>query len=240
MALRRWLLSFPLRRQTVIGALIAATVLFIVYQFNFVAELSDSSRQRNAGVVGGPGGKLEGPQLLHIKKREDKIINHVRGGGGGDGGGGGEPVGPAPRHKYDRGGGGSTRSKTNEKETQIKKSPGLGKEPDDVKDSGIKIFRCVASGKEISADRVNDDYCDCPEDGSDEPRTNACVNGKFVCLKHANRYPKSIPSAWVNDGVCDCCDGSDEWQMKKNDEGPPIELQRKVGRYLSPCPVLCN
>lgn len=31
----------------------------------------------------------------------------------------------------------------------------------------------------ISWDRVNDDFCDCPHDGSDEPGTSACSNGGF-------------------------------------------------------------
>lgn len=225
MALKRWLLSFPLRRQTVIGALIGATVLFIVYQFAFVAELSDSSRQRSTGSKEGSIRNLEGPSL-HAKRREDRINSGKRIE---------EPIGPAPRHKYDRGG----KTSANDKETQIKKSPGLGKEAEDVKDSG-KTFKCLKSGKEIPIENVNDDYCDCPEDGSDEPRTNACGNGKFDCLKHTKGYPKSIPSAWVNDGVCDCCDGSDEWQMKTHGGGPPIELQRKVGRYISPCPSVCK
>jgi len=24
--------------------------------------------------------------------------------------------------------------------------------------------------------------------------------------------PRNIPSSRVNDGICDCCDGSDEWK----------------------------
>ena len=31
----------------------------------------------------------------------------------------------------------------------------------------------------VSADRINDGYCDCPLDGSDEPNTNAC-SGSMV------------------------------------------------------------
>jgi len=72
---------------------------------------------------------------------------------------------------------------------------------------------------------VNDGYCDCPFDGKDEPDTDACsgslswagVNSiksdpattepKYVCPQQ----PKLIlPLSRLNDGICDCCDGSDE------------------------------
>jgi len=42
--------------------------------------------------------------------------------------------------------------------------------------------------------------------------TNACINGKFFCL---NRFyhPKLISTSKLNDGICDCCDGSDEFNL---------------------------
>eukprot|EP01113_Clastostelium_recurvatum_P023255 TRINITY_DN2778_c0_g1_i1.p1 TRINITY_DN2778_c0_g1~~TRINITY_DN2778_c0_g1_i1.p1 ORF type:complete len:433 (+),score=119.68 TRINITY_DN2778_c0_g1_i1:150-1448(+) len=58
--------------------------------------------------------------------------------------------------------------------------------------------------------RVNDDYCDCPEDGSDEPGTSACIKGKFYCSNKGYRG-ETITASKVNDGICDCCDGSDEY-----------------------------
>lgn len=33
------------------------------------------------------------------------------------------------------------------------------------------FFSCLTSGKQITWDKVNDDFCDCPSDGSDEPST---------------------------------------------------------------------
>jgi len=46
-------------------------------------------------------------------------------------------------------------------------------------------FSCMLSGLEIDFLKVNDDYCDCPRDGSDEPGTSACSeNGKFYCTFH--------------------------------------------------------
>ncbi|XP_022104572.1 glucosidase 2 subunit beta-like [Acanthaster planci] len=71
-----------------------------------------------------------------------------------------------------------------------------------------RVFCLDFSGK-IPLSKVNDDYCDCPGDGSDEPGTDACPNGRFYCL-HEKRF---IPSGKVNDGMCDCCDGSEEWNQ---------------------------
>lgn len=63
----------------------------------------------------------------------------------------------------------------------------------------------------IPWEQVNDDYCDCP-DGSDEPGTSACSNGRFWCM-NVGHIGQFAPSRIIDDGVCDysvCCDGSDE------------------------------
>jgi protein kinase C substrate 80K-H len=66
-------------------------------------------------------------------------------------------------------------------------------------------FNCKDGSLSIPINRVNDDFCDCA-DGSDEPGTSACPNGKFYCM---NRGFKGlfIFSSRVGDGICDCCDG---------------------------------
>ncbi|PVV02539.1 hypothetical protein BB560_003004 [Smittium megazygosporum] len=101
------------------------------------------------------------------------------------------------------------------------------------------MFACFDGKKKIPFDRVNDDYCDC-EDGSDEPGTAACANGKFYC-KNVGFKPAYIDSAKVNDGICDeeCCDGSDEWETgvkceniceKLGEESRKLEIERNANR----------
>ncbi|VDN01722.1 unnamed protein product [Thelazia callipaeda] len=72
-----------------------------------------------------------------------------------------------------------------------------------------EVFACIDNSKAIPFSQVNDNYCDC-QDGSDEPGTSACPNGKFHCLNRGF-LAEDIPSSRVNDQICDCCDGSDEW-----------------------------
>jgi len=100
------------------------------------------------------------------------------------------------------------------------------------------MFKCLKGKMKISYDRLNDDYCDC-DDGSDEPSTSACSSGHFHCTDGPSH---NIPSSRVNDGICDCCDGSDEIvQLNVGIWKPSISLeqQKRLHRYLAPCPKLC-
>ncbi|XXQ35923.1 Glucosidase II beta subunit-like [Plasmodiophora brassicae] len=64
-------------------------------------------------------------------------------------------------------------------------------------------FRCGDGATVIDGDRVNDDYCDCP-DGSDETGTSACSHIRGVRFRCSDAL--SIPASMVGDGVCDCPD----------------------------------
>eukprot|EP00930_Biecheleria_cincta_P088251 TRINITY_DN77490_c0_g1_i1.p1 TRINITY_DN77490_c0_g1~~TRINITY_DN77490_c0_g1_i1.p1 ORF type:complete len:430 (-),score=72.77 TRINITY_DN77490_c0_g1_i1:232-1521(-) len=94
-------------------------------------------------------------------------------------------------------------------------------------------FHCFDKSKSFeNFEVVNDDYCDCP-DGSDEPGTSACAGIASLALKgFACAWAKggdvasesSVASMGslvgptgivrlgsVNDNICDCCGGEDEW-----------------------------
>lgn len=80
-----------------------------------------------------------------------------------------------------------------------------------------QMFHCLDKSAVIAWERLNDDFCDCP-DGSDETITNACANGKFYCtkqLRHKTGRGQDVfvPTSRVNDGICDCkLDCSDEFK----------------------------
>ncbi|KAL6080636.1 Glucosidase 2 subunit beta [Balamuthia mandrillaris] len=62
---------------------------------------------------------------------------------------------------------------------------------------------------------VNDDYCDCPDNGADEPGTSACSKSRFYCVEPPNLY---IPSSMVDDGICDCGPACcDEYHLARED-----------------------
>jgi len=69
-------------------------------------------------------------------------------------------------------------------------------------------FKCLDGSITVKNDKVNDDYCDCP-DASDEPGTSACMGGRLYC-RNRGHTPLVLDSSFVNDGICDCCDGADE------------------------------
>ncbi|XP_054268562.1 uncharacterized protein LOC128990271 [Macrosteles quadrilineatus] len=109
-----------------------------------------------------------------------------------------------------------------------------------IPNSNGKIV-CSLDSIEIDVSRVNDDYCDCPTDGMDEPGTNACQHGKFFCEYQAKskHHLKSVPSSRVNDGICDCCDGSDEWGGMVLSNRLSDDIQKSLGRFQTPCSNHC-
>ncbi|XP_051224448.1 glucosidase 2 subunit beta [Lolium perenne] len=101
------------------------------------------------------------------------------------------------------------------------------------------VIKCRDGSGKFTRDQLNDDFCDCP-DGTDEPGTSACPEGKFYC-QNAGHSPITIFSSRVNDGICDCCDGSDEygsngtckntcWEAGK---AAREKLRKKVATYKS-------
>ena len=62
----------------------------------------------------------------------------------------------------------------------------------------------------------NDDFCDDLRQGVDERNSSACsfipnLNEMFKCHSdEENKDTIGIPMSRVGDGICDCCDGSDE------------------------------
>ena len=59
----------------------------------------------------------------------------------------------------------------------------------------------------------DDDFCDDTRNGSDESFSSACsgyVGNSAVMCKDMRFVSMKVFSSRLNDGVCDCCDGSDE------------------------------
>ncbi|XP_031249367.1 glucosidase 2 subunit beta [Pistacia vera] len=104
--------------------------------------------------------------------------------------------------------GGSTAS------SSFLKHPYYGISPQDEKyyKTSSDTIKCKDGSNKFTKTQLNDDFCDCL-DGTDEPGTSACPNGKFYC-QNTGHAPRKIFSSRVNDGICDCCDGSDEYDGK--------------------------
>lgn len=105
----------------------------------------------------------------------------------------------------------------------------------------LNEFKCLKSDQKIPFEQVNDDYCDC-EDGTDEPSTNACVNGTFYCETQYRKKPVTfnvIPSGQVNDGICDCCDGSDEWRTDLFKKLLSQSSSKFYRYFVTKCPNIC-
>lgn len=67
--------------------------------------------------------------------------------------------------------------------------------------------------------------------------TSACHNGNFFCANKGSTSV-SLAAAFVDDGLCDCCDGSDEIQGCPNrclEESAPLlqEMKDKLSVYTS-------
>ncbi|KAG6531339.1 hypothetical protein ZIOFF_005144 [Zingiber officinale] len=85
----------------------------------------------------------------------------------------------------------------------------LGIAPQDEGYYKLDVIKCKDGSKKFTKQQLNDEFCDCV-DGTDEPGTSACPEGKFYC-RNLGHTPQIIFSSRVNDGLCDCCDGSDEY-----------------------------
>lgn len=102
------------------------------------------------------------------------------------------------------------------------------------------VFRCLDGSATIPFSSVNNDICDCG-DGSDEPGTAACTalrgsaltlfprDWKFQCTGDEHVSQAFLHNS-VNDGICDCCDGSDETESPTLCPNRCAEVARELVR----------
>lgn len=76
----------------------------------------------------------------------------------------------------------------------------------------------------------DDDYCDDTAHGTDERNSSACtfINSLKYTFTCAGDTSINIPLSRVGDGVCDCCDGSDESKGSCQDTCAQQKLNAKV------------
>ena len=105
-------------------------------------------------------------------------------------------------------------------------------------------FQCFDGSFKLQSSDVNDNFCDCL-DGSDEPGTAACAGLSnhwtlqsdlpgfygFFC-ENLGSAARLLYTSHVGDGICDCCDGSDEPEAKCpnscGEEGPAVLAQHRA------------
>ncbi|CAK9858796.1 unnamed protein product [Sphagnum jensenii] len=104
-----------------------------------------------------------------------------------------------------------------------------GISPQDLEYFSSATIWCKDGTKSFPRERLNDNFCDCA-DGTDEPGTSACLEGKFYC-KDTGITPRRVFASRVNDGICDCCDGSDEYEKRvkctNQCKGPKLQQHTK-------------
>lgn len=97
-------------------------------------------------------------------------------------------------------------------------------------DEASSTFTCFDGSKTISLELFNDGFADCP-DSSDEPSTGIDPNSTFWCRNELVASTK-IKGWSVGDGICDCCDGSDEFMNPRvNCPNTCGELRSKRDTY---------
>ncbi|XP_039434737.1 uncharacterized protein LOC120416905 [Culex pipiens pallens] len=208
-------------KMTLLGVLLMAFVFF-GYQFFYISQLqttesslhTNPQTNRHGSVVAAssnvpPPSHSAGNNGVKQPSNNNAVQDEGGGGGGGDNNRTADFRGPSEDARY------VYVEKVGSYEKRILRGIRL-RDLDAYQPGSSAAFRCLSSTRHVSWARVNDDYCDCPEDGSDEPGTGACDRGRFYCRfqkRHATGRGgyTSVPSGWANDGVCDCCDGSDEW-----------------------------
>lgn len=97
--------------------------------------------------------------------------------------------------------------------------------------AAVSALKCATengpnAGVKVIPDKwINDGFCDCPFDSLDETATEACSGaaiggwpGVEETMDHSPTFQcpqqkdKKLPVSRLNDGICDCCDGSDEFE----------------------------
>uniref|UniRef100_A0A0G4GRC3 Glucosidase 2 subunit beta n=1 Tax=Chromera velia CCMP2878 TaxID=1169474 RepID=A0A0G4GRC3_9ALVE len=113
---------------------------------------------------------------------------------------------------------------------------------------GASSAGCGPFTPTLPSSGLGDDFCDCASSKTDKGGPECSGVGEWFPLifptgpervekektffcKNELAQPKIIPIAFVRDGVCDCCDGTDETPLSSSTGGAP---------GVSPCPNTCE